>query len=170
MSGPSDKGESLKLTKMAPSKRPEYFPWSSMVSRCTKPNYSGYGKYGGAGIGVASEWIGAEGYQLFVDHIGPRPSPLHQIDRIDGLRGYEPGNVRWATPTEQNRNRRDNVRIAFGGETLCMSEWAGRFGISRQSMQKRVRLWGAEKALSTPRRSYLDAGRQALATNTTREG
>lgn len=133
---------------------PAYNPWTSMVSRCTKPNYTGWHKYGGAGIRVYEDWIGPAGFARFVEHIGPRPSPIYQIDRIDGLRGYVPGNVRWATPTEQNRNRKDNVILSAHGKTMTMSAWAEELGLTRQSMHKRLQKWGLERALSAPRRSY----------------
>lgn len=147
----------MKLTS-----NPAYFAWYSMVSRCTNPNYTGWQKYGGAGIFVDPSWIGQGGLAAFTAHIGERPSKLHQIDRIDGTKGYVPGNVRWATPTEQNRNRKDNVLLTSDGETMTMSAWAERLGITRQSMQKRLRKWGVEQALHQPRRSYKTAGRAAL--------
>lgn len=136
------------------TKNPAYMCWSSMVSRCTKPTYTGYWKYGAAGITVHPAWIGAGGFQKFIEHIGPRPSPVHQIDRINSAGNYEPENVRWATPTQQNRNRKDNVSITFGGETLCMSEWAERLGVTRQSLHKRIANWGVERAISVPRKNY----------------
>lgn len=39
--------------------------------------------------------------------MGPKPSPLHTLDRKDNHKGYFKENCRWATPLEQNRNRRD---------------------------------------------------------------
>lgn len=48
-----------------------------------------------------------QSFAAFYADMGPRPSPKHSIDRIDGRMGYSPDNCRWATPFEQRHNRRD---------------------------------------------------------------
>lgn len=141
------------MAKLTGSSRDlEYMPWASMVGRCTRPNDTAYPKYGGVGIRLYAGWLGPDGYQAFKAHIGPRPSRKYSIDRINNAGHYEPGNVRWATTAEQMRNRSDNVRLTFNGETLVASDWATKLGISRQSLQKRLRLWPLDRALSTPGR------------------
>lgn len=75
-------------------------------SRCENPNVPNYRHYGGRGIRFSPEWRGVTGARRFLEHIGPRPSREHTLDRIDNERGYEPGNVRWATRSQQNLNRR----------------------------------------------------------------
>ena len=45
-----------------------------------------------------------ESLQQLIDCIGIRPEGL-TLDRIDQLGHYEPGNVRWATMSQQNANR-----------------------------------------------------------------
>lgn len=75
-----------------------------MKTRCKYPNRKDYKWYGGRGITVCAEWI--DNFAAFFACVGKRPSPSHSIDRIDVNGNYEPGNVRWATPTEQVRNRR----------------------------------------------------------------
>ncbi|HEY4451018.1 MAG TPA: hypothetical protein VGN13_05440 [Solirubrobacteraceae bacterium] len=67
------------------------------------PNATGYANYGGRGIRICSRW---DDFALFAVDVGEKPSPEHTLDRIDNDGGYEPGNVRWATPAEQQRNRR----------------------------------------------------------------
>jgi hypothetical protein len=82
----------------------EWKAWDSMKDRCRNPNNKRWKDYGGRGIAVCHEW--RDSYPAFLAHVGRRPSPAHSLDRIDNDGNYEPGNVRWATLEEQNRNRR----------------------------------------------------------------
>lgn len=85
-------------------KRAEYRIWAGIIQRCTNPNLNAYPRYGGRGILVCDEW---RDFSKFLASVGPRPSPRHSIDRYPDNDGhYEPGNVRWATPAQQNANRR----------------------------------------------------------------
>jgi hypothetical protein len=80
--------------------------------RCTNPKSVGYANYGGRGIRFmfATVWQFAE----WVEHnLGYRPEG-RSIDRIDNNRGYEPGNLRWATIQEQARNKRQYCRSVTG--------------------------------------------------------
>ena len=85
------------------SSTPEYTAWCSMKTRCYNPNYQYYEHYGARGIEVADEWI--NDFRAFYNHVGPRPSAKHSLDRIDNNGNYEPGNVRWATDSQQKLNR-----------------------------------------------------------------
>ena len=77
---------------------------SNMLNRCYDPRCRGFKNYGGRGIVVCERW--RDSIDAFIADVGPRPSPKHSIDRIDVNGHYEPGNVRWATAFEQNRNKR----------------------------------------------------------------
>jgi hypothetical protein len=79
-----------------------YASWTAMLSRCTNENHHAWDRYGGAGIGVCEEW---RSFDNFLADMGERP-PGTSIDRIDGTKGYEASNCRWATRSEQNKNRR----------------------------------------------------------------
>lgn len=84
----------------------EYSIWTMMRRRCNDPNHVSYSHYGGRGISVCTEWDTLDGgFERFFEHIGNAPSRSHTLDRIDNDGNYEPGNVRWATPTEQAANK-----------------------------------------------------------------
>lgn len=83
----------------------EHAIWAAIISRCYHPKNKCFKYYGARGISVCREW--RESYPKFLADVGRRPSQTHSIDRIDVNGDYEPGNVRWATPIEQRRNRRD---------------------------------------------------------------
>jgi hypothetical protein len=126
----------------------EYSIWRGMKTRCLNPNHSSYAKYGAKGITVCSRWI--ESFNAFLSDMGECPEGF-SIDRIDNHGGYEPGNCRWANRTTQAQNR-DTVKwLTFDGETLCISDWAKRFGVTDSAISYRLnRGWTVEKTLATP--------------------
>ncbi len=134
------------------SKLPEYGVWSIMRQRCNNPRDDGYYLYGARGIKVCPEWDRSDGFAAFIAHIGPRPPGRYSVDRIDNSRGYEPGNVRWATPREQSANTRQARLETINGETRCVSEWCRRYGVRVGLVNSRLRMgWPIEAALTWPR-------------------
>jgi hypothetical protein len=87
-----------------------------MLSRCYNPKNPNYRHYGGRGIRVCKRWRHSFG-NFFAD-VGSRPKgksarghALYSLDRWPNNNGnYEPGNVRWATATEQIANQRVHTK------------------------------------------------------------
>lgn len=124
----------------------EWIAWRSMVQRCG-PASKDAGRYFARGIAVCQRWLR---FENFLADMGHRPSPAHSLDRIDNDKGYEPGNVRWATAKEQARNRRSSVFVSHGGVVVTIAEWAERTGLPRKTIEWRIRRgWPAHEALTT---------------------
>lgn len=113
---------------------------------------------------MCSRWMAD--FNDFLGDLGERPSPKHQIDRIDNDKGYWCGraecpdcgplkrepNCHWTTPKQNCLNRRSTKWVIYEGQTLCMSDWAARFGVSIQALSQHVKRNG----LATSFKFYAD--------------
>lgn len=89
---------------------PEYRAWRGMMNRCSEKAPPERRRiYYERGITVCQRW--RDSFEAFLADVGRKPSPEHTLDRFPDNDGhYEPGNVRWATLSEQARNRRERPR------------------------------------------------------------
>lgn len=128
---------------------PEYMVWATMIKRCENPNSPLYANYGAKGIKVCAEWRNS--FDKFYSDMGPRPSDMHSIDRIDNESGYEPSNCRWATKSEQQFNRRMQL-IEYNGTTASIAQWSKITGLSPAVIRHRINTakWSIDRALNTP--------------------
>jgi len=119
-------------TKHGLSKSREYEAWCNMMQRCIhKPDKN----YGLRGITVAPEF---QEFPAFFSYLGPCPDGL-TLERIDVNKGYERGNIKWATAEDQARNKRASVKFSLGGEIVNAVDLADRLGVSPSTITSRVK-------------------------------
>lgn len=135
----------------------EYGSWQAMKNRCNNPSFKNYDRYGGRGITYDPVW---NDFVAFFKDMGEKPSPKHELERIDNDKNYCKENCKWATKKEQTRNRggaRATRLYTYEGKTMCIKDWADYVGISASSMQKRLNNgWPLEKAFSPVRHDKPD--------------
>ena len=134
--------------------------YAGMIQRCYNPkNMPSYANYGARGVRVHRSWKNS--FQQFLADMGPRPSPLHSLDRFPKRNGnYEPGNVRWATEQQQRLNQDDIARVQFRGEVITVSEYAAKIGVRAPMIKRRLaRGWTIEDALTTPSYGVCESSR-----------
>lgn len=123
--------------------------WYGLKQRCNNPKDKNYMSYGGRGIKVCERWL--ERFENFLEDMGPSPGKGMSIDRIDVHGNYEPNNCRWATRSEQQRNRRNNPRAEYEGKLVTLVELSERFKISYRALKYRLdNGWEINEALKTP--------------------
>jgi hypothetical protein len=96
-----------RVTTHNQSRTPEWFAYQHAKARC-KPTHKHHVHYFDRGI-----LFRFTSFEEFFSEVGLRPSPKHSLDRRDNDRGYEPGNIRWATKSQQERNRRCDNCLAL---------------------------------------------------------
>lgn len=121
---------------------PTYISWKTMRQRCWK----GYTTYD-------PRW---DAFRVFLEDMGERPDGT-TLDRIDGTRGYFKDNVRWATATQQARNRKSNRVITYDGLSLIAVEWDERQGFRKGTVSCRLaKGWDEVRAITQPVRKFND--------------
>jgi len=131
----------------SPKRHPLWCTWHSMKQRCNNPKNKDYKNYGGRGIKVCTEWQTFDDFlKSILNSIGHKQSPIHQLDRIDNNKNYEPNNVRWATKQQQARNK--NTTIFLNGAGISAEELSARYNIYRRTVIKLIRLGWNEEGLA----------------------
>ena len=128
----------------------EYFAWRSMRNRCTSSTNPFYDKYGGRGIKICERW---SDYNNFLFDMGRKPTKLHSLERIDNDGDYTPENCKWATKSEQTRNRRITIKIKHDGKEMLIQEWAKELGFPYSTLYMRLRNgWSIDRAFNTQKK------------------
>lgn len=128
-----------------------YKTWVGMKTRCYNKGHPKYPIYGGRGIQVCDEWrTSFESFKEWATSHGYADDLT--IDRIDVNGNYEPDNCRWATVTQQARNKTRTV--FYKGK--CATEWCENLGLPKSTFRSRFYTygWPIEKALFTPIRKF----------------
>ena len=125
-----------KVTKHGNSKQPLYAVWNQMKNRCYNKNSISYHNYGGRGLKISKSWYNS--FAQFVSDMGPKPSSIYTIERVNNSIGYSKYNCRWATRKEQAINRRTNKRIFYNNHNLTISEWAKKLNMPFSLIQQRL--------------------------------
>lgn len=133
----------LRFTKHGMNRTVEYRAWLGMRARCAAPRGRNHEYYGSKGIAVCPEW---DDFAVFYKDMGARPSESHSVDRIDVTKGYCKENCRWATATEQARNKNNSVTLVYRGVPLNAVEIAQYLGLNYYTMREKLdRAIGLEK-------------------------
>lgn len=128
------------------TRTPTHIVWMNMIQRCTNSNRPDWPRYGGAGISVCERW---RSYVNFISDMGQRPDGK-SIDRINSRGNYEPGNCRWATASEQAKNRKTARLLTDGARTMNLIDWEIELGLYPETIRKRLNAgWSEYDAVTT---------------------
>jgi hypothetical protein len=94
------------------SRTKEYYSYRDAKHRCTNKNSQIYSYYGGRGVEFRFD-----SFDAFYAELGDKPEPTYSLDRIDNDGHYEAGNVRWASKSDQVKNRRKYDKPWLQGNT-----------------------------------------------------
>jgi len=111
----------------------EYKAWQSCLSRIRNKNNKDYDKYSKFNNDV--EFMG--NFLMFLNEIGPAPGDEYSVDRIDTTQGYRSGNIRWATRSEQQKNKPFSFNVEIEGMIFdSLQSAADYFHVTKQTISK----------------------------------
>jgi hypothetical protein len=137
--------------RVGPNRHSGYTSWRGMIQSCYNPNAYAYSTIGARGIEVYQPWrISSWAFLDWLDaNLGPRPHG-YVLDRINNDGHYEPGNLRWATHSQDQNNRQNNKRVTWRGETRTLAEWSRITGVGSRVYKRITHGWTPLEAISIP--------------------
>lgn len=112
--------------------------WTGVKERCYKAYSKAYKNYGGRGIKVCEEWLNNfTAFYTWALNNGYRVDLT--LDRIDNNGDYCPGNCKWISLGEQQKNRRDTVFLTYKGKTMILKDWADKLEVLPSTITGRIR-------------------------------
>lgn len=142
-----------RFTRHGMTQSQEHKAWRQAITRCTNPNTPNFADYGGRGIKMHPAWLAS--FETFYESLGPKPTPKHSLDRIDANGDYAPGNCRWATRSEQNRNTRSARRWFINGkEYRSCNDAAAAAGVSVPTILKWCRGYRRGDVFVPPKQGF----------------
>lgn len=149
----------MSLAKQFPG---EYNSWKAMRGRCRGSKNPRHKCYVDKKVTVCERW--ANSFEAFLQDMGPKPTPRHQIDREKGHLGYFKENCRWSTPAEQQENTSKVKGLTYNGQTYSFAKWSRITGIKAVTISYRYRQgWDPESILTlSPTCTYGCKGNPAV--------
>ena len=136
------------------SKTRFYICWTNMMSRCFYKNRKDSHCYMERGIKPCNEWLNfrnfkSDMYSSYLKHVKKHGEDT-SLDRIDNNKGYSFKNCRWATTTEQIRNRRLTIFFEYKGKKRTIREISKLVKLSHKTLYYRINhlKWSPETAFS----------------------
>ena len=149
------------MAKIFKSRTRFYRTWDNMKKRVRV--YSKHHKHY-MNINVSSAWYNFDHffndmYDSYCKHVKKRGEENTTLERKDRLGDYCKENCIWATKKTQSNNTSRNRFLTLNGKTLSVSQWARKIGVTRQTLNNRLKKnWPLEKALTPhiPIRRYIN--------------
>lgn len=125
-----------------------YGVWAGMKRRCRNKHTKYFNDYGGRGIDICSDWEEYINFKRWALSNGYADGL--SIERIDVNVGYCPTNCKWIPRSEQNKNKRNTIRIKYHDKTYTIKEISKITGLSERTIMGRYeRGWDAERIFNT---------------------
>ena len=118
--------------------------FDGMLDRCYNKSNKDYRWYGEKGITICNEWLDyPESFEQWALKNGYEDGLT--IDRKNSDDNYCPENCQWITQEENSRKAGNVNWITVRGETLTGRQWAQRFGLNINLINRYIRLYGRQK-------------------------
>lgn len=112
-----------------------YRAWKGMKRRCKGYDLSHKRMYTDRGISYDPKW---ESFDVFYEDMGECPEN-YTLERICVNEGYCKDNCKWATITEQSRNKQNTIYVDYQGKSRLLIELCEEFSIPYDRAWKRLK-------------------------------